>query len=599
MEDKEKYILDEWNEKIEDFKASVDKELDEMHKCKNEVAKIKEDIYNHVFSGYYMRDDNCIVISAPEVIIGNVDKSGTIKGPSKVTIRSNDVNLEGVGKGGAIKARANTISNVCEDPGIDGREAVVYNSTSFTCQANNIIIDSTKSMNTYAHEPKSIASGLSLHSDTNISIDASVENKTLEDSINAQISALDTSIEKYNEDISKSNESLEASMSAIKDTLNTQKGLWGSEDLCNANVAAIDTLSVLVTKSSMKLFKQIDKHLALLSNLAEAKRKKSALKSMTVKSEKNNIIIKDEKYKESSGANISLNAEAITLTTKNGEHEICEGEKSGVNLTGVKNIHIDGKNGDGTLIEDSNLQVESQHINLFTNQSKKEEEKKPYHLDKADGEVRINSKSIIVSANDYEAPKEKGEGEKPSSDDLYPVSAVAEGSTILIGANSIEVTSADKDGKADGKISINSKDLTIQSANVEKKKEGEEGNDDGKVNLAEGGIAKIFAETINIGGDDKDTCLAKTAMVKAEQEKLIGEKDILVQQGKEDKNSIAIDENGNINVKSENSQLFDSKKHELKGEVNISNSANIEKSKIKDLTVSTKIEAPGGFKGSN
>ena len=71
------YIFDDWKALLDSFQQSVEKDLEEIHQQKAEVQQIKTDIFNKVESGLFYHDQKRIVISAPEIIIGNVDKSGT------------------------------------------------------------------------------------------------------------------------------------------------------------------------------------------------------------------------------------------------------------------------------------------------------------------------------------------------------------------------------------------------------------------------------------------------------------------------------------------------------------------------------------------
>ena len=72
------YIFEEWKEVLEKFQKCVDQGVEEMHQQKEEVQQIKDDIFSRLDSGNIIRDDRRIVLSAPEIIIGDVDKSGTL-----------------------------------------------------------------------------------------------------------------------------------------------------------------------------------------------------------------------------------------------------------------------------------------------------------------------------------------------------------------------------------------------------------------------------------------------------------------------------------------------------------------------------------------
>ena len=85
-------LLSEWKEALQDLQDSVSKDLEEIRKQKAEVQQIKTDIFNRLAEGQYLRDEKRIVISAPEIIIGDVDKSGALwNSGGAVVVRGNSV----------------------------------------------------------------------------------------------------------------------------------------------------------------------------------------------------------------------------------------------------------------------------------------------------------------------------------------------------------------------------------------------------------------------------------------------------------------------------------------------------------------------------
>ena len=112
-----------WQEALDDFQKNVEKDLDEIRRYKSEVQQMKIDLIDHLEKGRYVRDDQRVIISAPEIIIGNVDKSGTLCGShSKIILRGTDICLDGVGAGasgvGSIVSRAANIRQIAVDPGM-------------------------------------------------------------------------------------------------------------------------------------------------------------------------------------------------------------------------------------------------------------------------------------------------------------------------------------------------------------------------------------------------------------------------------------------------------------------------------------------------
>ena len=102
------YIFDDWKKLLENFQSSVEKDLEEIHQQKSEVQQIKADLIQRFEKGHYYRDDDTVIISAPNIVIGNVDKNGDLLsgGIGNVIIKGSGVALEGVGDGGSVVTRA-------------------------------------------------------------------------------------------------------------------------------------------------------------------------------------------------------------------------------------------------------------------------------------------------------------------------------------------------------------------------------------------------------------------------------------------------------------------------------------------------------------
>ena len=89
----------------------MEKDLEEIHQQKSEVQQIKADLIQRFEKGHYYRDDDTVIISAPNIVIGNVDKNGDLLsgGIGNVIIKGSGVALEGVGDGGSVVTRASSI----------------------------------------------------------------------------------------------------------------------------------------------------------------------------------------------------------------------------------------------------------------------------------------------------------------------------------------------------------------------------------------------------------------------------------------------------------------------------------------------------------
>ena len=68
------YIFEKWEKKLSDFKDNVESELSEIRKCKAEMQQMQLDLVAKIKKGHYVYDPECLVLSAPKIIIGHVDQ---------------------------------------------------------------------------------------------------------------------------------------------------------------------------------------------------------------------------------------------------------------------------------------------------------------------------------------------------------------------------------------------------------------------------------------------------------------------------------------------------------------------------------------------
>ena len=107
------YIFKEWQEKLSKYESSIRKELAELRKCKAEVQQMRLDAIGKR-KGRYIFDEERLILSAPEIIIGHVDQGGALlegKG-SAVVVRGTQVDVHGVGEGGQVAVHAPSIRHI-------------------------------------------------------------------------------------------------------------------------------------------------------------------------------------------------------------------------------------------------------------------------------------------------------------------------------------------------------------------------------------------------------------------------------------------------------------------------------------------------------
>lgn len=237
----------DWKSILQDFKDSVGKELDEIRKQKAEIQQIKHEIFNRMAQGQYIRDDHRIVLSAPEIIIGNVDSSGMLwsEDGSTITIRGNGVNLEGSGSAGYVKSRATSISQIAVDPGMDGLEDVVYEGSSVVTQARDIVIQSNDCDGCFSQLPTSmVGCGVTIHSDGHMAIDASKSVDVRGTSIENMLSVLNEQKSNLESDASDRIDEVESLTDDLKDVLEDMDDLTSSEQDIRSNIGDLKMVNI-------------------------------------------------------------------------------------------------------------------------------------------------------------------------------------------------------------------------------------------------------------------------------------------------------------------------------------------------------------------
>ena len=564
------YIFDEWKKVLENFQNSVSKDLEEIHKQKDAVQQMKTDIFDHLDSGRYITDDERIVISAPEIIIGNVDKSGMLKGSGRVIIRGNTINMDGAGKSGTITQRAPIIKQKAVDPGIDGLEDVVYPNSAITSQARAITLESSDSKDAFSEEPAILGeSGIRIHADKTLQVEATTSADHHKENIEKRLEAL----KKQKDDLKKrsdnSKKDIDKFFKDLKKLMDQEEDLNGSNDLIRVHMLDMEKVRIEVENTTPALYRATADFVQAVSSLAEVSRQITALET-----EKNAIKTGDAFQKDTTGASLSLIGENIDILNHDGDGLLRTNDGAGINVH-TPSMGIGMEKEDGTLVENSSFDLTSQYVTIDTGNANKDGSQVS-----ATGSVAILSKEISLEAMDYE-----------KKDEEYNEKGLAANGKISIAAKTIEVSAAspsgvehDDDGhvkkgsyKAEGDIIMKSKNITIETVDYDV----DGGNAKTKA-VAQGSKLLLLAETITAGMETKDF---KSKKIEATSEEIaIGaDKTFEAQQG-EKKASVKLAD-GKMNLSSGG--------NEVKGETEFKDAV-----KGTDLTMN-KVEAKQSFKSPN
>ena len=626
------YIFEEWKKMLEKFQQCVDKGVEEMHQQKAEVQQIKTDIFNRLDRGAYYHDDERIVISAPEIVIGNVDKSGTLNGGcvGTVVIKGSDVSLEGVGETGRIVSRAPIIHQKAVNPGIDGRENVVCDSSEIVSQACDIVLHSSDAKDEFSQIPVHAGrGGISLHADQRFNIEAAVTAERRKKQIEAIIKGLDTQSKELKKSVEDQKKAVDKFLQDMIKLAEKEEKLNAAKDHSTfTNLTDISEIHEQIEALLPSVYRSTQTFIELVSELAEVNRRKKALEK-----EKGTIKTGDDFKKKSTGASMSVVAERISVATADGDGNLHTNPEAGISVRTPRmglNMHDD----EGALVKDGYFSVSAQDITLNTVNPKDKGKEWPM-----EGKVKIQSKDINLEAIDYKMndknqlwekeltkegkitmsaktvevstanPKgierdEKGKltkGEFVGEGDViirsktvtvesldYEVKdgklktkALTKDSKLGIRTEKTTVMAADAEGKATGSINLNAKAVSVKSMDVDKEK-----LTDNK--LAAGSTMTLVSEKMYVGAKSKDIKSKKLQAV-SEEIGAFADKTLEIQQG-DGKAAVQLD-GGKAAVGGSKTQVY--------GETTVNGKTEVKDELKAPKVVGDSVEAKSAFKSPN
>ena len=579
-------VYKSWDEKIDeltsgDFKEGV---LKAIRQLKDEIYNLKVDNFNQS-TGKLIRDDKRIVLSAPEIIIGDVNFGGVLNpdAHSSVIIKGNDVSMQGAGNLGKIDMRAPIIEQIAENPGIDGNEHIIGDVSSLISQAANITIQSDKVQKDGAFPAvNSITEGgIRINSDSQVDLMATKSLDGLKARIEEQIQTLKGSKEQIDAQVKAAQEEFKAQRKAIDELLEKKSKLGDGDDCIRTDYLDMDSLNDEIEDLSKALSESIYKYSNLLSIQGETQR---LIKYFQTKKEEIAKTSDDQFKKDSTFSSVNIVSETVNLSAMDGDGNVRTNPEAGINiLTNTMNIMGDHDE-KGSLLEGNSLKVNMKNVDITTSGATNMEADDKDVLTKAqyqnEGDVIIRSKNITLESVDYEIAekkyKEKGltadgkillrsktieastvnakdvdvddkgkltkatytsEGDVIINSKTVSVKAVdtqldggetkettlTKDSSFSVRAEKNSFSATDTEGKATGSMSINAKAIDVKAMDVEKEK-----RTDSK--LAEGGVIKTVAEKMFVGAFSKDL-KSKKLQAQSEEIGLFADNTLEAQQG--------------------------------------------------------------------
>ena len=448
-------VFSEWKEALQNLQDSVTKDLEEIRKQKAEVQQIKMDIFNRLDEGKYFRDDKRIVISAPEIIIGDVDKSGALwNSGGAVVVRGNNVSLEGAGQSGRVDTRASQISQIAVDPGPDGVEEVVWPHSQVVSQARSIVLQSNDCDDYFSEGPASGGAGVRIHSDDSIEISATKSVEGRGAIIADKLSALNSVKSDLTSEASDKISQVNSIISDVEDLLEEQEDLNEDVIAIRTNIVDLVDLQNQFESTIPALYSAVKNCIDTLSRLAETNRRITALEAERDKVDED----KADFTEKTTGARLTVKAEQMDFSSEDGDGNIRTNDESAIRMQ-AKRLSATSRNSDGTLIEDSHVMLKAETMSMNTSNTEMTDDKNGSVT--AGGSVFVQTKEFYISAVDYDIK----DGELEEKDQ-------AAESCVSIRTENIELTSQDKEGNTTGTLSVNAADTKFSSADKDKNTTG-------------------------------------------------------------------------------------------------------------------------------
>lgn len=486
MEDKHNVLV--WEDRLNNFKQALDKELQEIQQCKAELAEIQKEVQESLSGIRYIREEGRLVLSAPEIVIGDVDPLGVL-GPrySKVIIRGNEVKVEGTNR---ILNRAPEIHSVAEHPGRDGQESTLPYHSEIVQVARNVLVNGVNDAEVINPNRDMVSKpGVAITSRGSIDVNASVSCEYESQQLEQAIQHLKNQKSQTDQQIADIEKEVKAASMEL-DLLLKLPDVNVSDTLVRVNYLDIGELHDEYNQKVKRMCEKCMAYYAALATQADTNLRIAALEKQkeTVDGRKANF------EEQTTGSSIYLQSERIRLDTRDGDFHTRTNPEAGF-FVNSSHISLTSYMDDWKTIEESYVYVGTQKATISTQNCNYSDGQKGDGEWTTEGEVNIFSKNVHIQAVDADLKEFE-----PTEKALTPESQ------LTIRMEQTQVQATDTEGKATGLIEMNAKDLRLKSMDMDPES-GEEKE------LSQGGQLQLLAESMFIGSTEEkqQTLLAQVA----------------------------------------------------------------------------------------
>ena len=517
-------IFQVWEEKLKSLLDSVEKELAEVRAQKEALFSLNTDVQNKI-EGRLIHDDRRLILSAPEIVIGNVNMGGMLDpaGGCTIIIRGNQVAVEGVGNTGSVEMRAPVISQKAENPGVDGTEHTVEGVSQVIIQGREVAVDTCDIPAGGAFlDARSVGggSGIALYADKRLTMQSVSSKKDVTKRLEDKIKELKSAKEALKKETKSDLDGFKKqSQTLIKLNDDKDKLSLIEDDEMTKKYHEINELNELIDDLSPQLAGEVYRQSKKVAELAELNRQE---KFFTKMKDEVGKISDDDFKKKPVQSSMAILTEKLNIMNADGDGNLRTDEGSGINIYSNQ-VKVEGVLDDkGSLDKGNKLTVNMKTIELSTaGRSGVEQEEKDGKFTlkaaklPAEGDVIITSKNITMQTINAEVADKK-----------YKDTGLVEGGSINIRSKSIGLSNvnttdveADDKGKVtkatfkpEGEILLFSKNVQISS--MESKLDG------GKVEetaLAKDSIFSVRAEKMSLSAADHEGKASGQATINAKQ----------------------------------------------------------------------------------
>lgn len=612
------YIFKDWEKKMSAFESSVEKDLVEIRKCKADMQEMRRQMHEEINGSYYVRDLNRIILSAPEIILGNVDQDGVLYNGavSKIVLRGTQVDLQASGDGSRVETRAASIRQIAENPGTDGHEHVVGAVSEVISQARSIVIQSDDADGAFPVPATPTGCGVRIHADNQLEISASLAAESKEKQLDNRIKSLESRKSQLKDQASVCKDSFKSLVKELEELMEEKEKLVKDDHAIRGKYNDVEMINLRVEDASEALAEETRSYSAVLAMLSETNRLLKCLKDMKSKIKKG-----DDYLQKSTGSTVAILGERIGIASVDGDGNLRDNPGSGISIK-ANDVSIASVEADGKLKEKGQVSIKAMNVEVATAgtadaayDDKGELTTATYA---AEGDFKLRSKNITIEGVDYEIaeskPKEKqltadsriklrAKTIEVSTESSANIEADEQGNTtkadytaegdLLVRSKTVTVESTDADGKAIGSVSINAKAIAMKSMDTDKESHADSA-------LAAGSTMVLVSEKMSVGAVSKDVKSKKLQTI-SEEMGLFADKTLEAQQG-EGKAVVQLSD-GNAAFSGSKTQLFGettvNANTEIKGEIKAPK-ASIDAVEAKSALKSPNIQdgmaagAPGG-----